>query len=110
MDEDMKEYGLTILKGVGESKVIWMFSIIGEIEGHESAQQQTKTTQYEHVLPLLTKAENQEEVEGILFLINTVGGDDIVRTCHGRFYCFFVKADHCFGHRRQSFDRTIRFR
>ena len=71
----MKEYGLTILKGVGESKVIWMFSIIGEIEGHESAQQQTKTTQYEHVLPLLTKAENQEEVEGILFLINTVGGD-----------------------------------
>ena len=69
MDEDMKEYGLTILKGVGESKVIWMFSIIGEIEGHESAQQQTKTTQYEHVLPLLTKAENQEEVEGILFLI-----------------------------------------
>ena len=75
MDEDMKEYGLTILKGVGESKVIWMFSIIGEIEGHESAQQQTKTTQYEHVLPLLTKAENQEEVEGILFLINTVGGD-----------------------------------
>ena len=54
MDEDMKEYGLTILKGVGESKVIWMFSIIGEIEGHESAQQQTKTTQYEHVLPLLT--------------------------------------------------------
>ena len=75
MDEDMKEYGLTVLNGKKEGHVIWMLSIIGEIEGHESAQQQTKTTQYEHVLPILTKAENANDVEGILFLINTVGGD-----------------------------------
>lgn len=75
MDEDMKEYGLTVLNGKKEGNVIWMMPIIGEIEGHEAAQQQTKTTQYEHILPILTKAENASDVEGILFLINTVGGD-----------------------------------
>ena len=71
----MKEYGITVLKSEKEGHSIWMFSIIGEIEGHENAREQTKTTKYEHMLPMLTRVEESEEVDGVLFLINTVGGD-----------------------------------
>lgn len=74
-DDDMKEYGITVLKSEKEGHSIWMFSIIGEIEGHENAREQTKTTKYEHMLPMLTKVEESEEIDGVLFLINTVGGD-----------------------------------
>ena len=75
MEEDIKELGVTVLKGRKEGGKIWMVSVIGEIEGHENAREQTKTTKYEHLLPLLTRIEDREEVEGVLFLINTVGGD-----------------------------------
>lgn len=74
-DDDIKEYGITVLKSEKEDHSIWMFSIIGEIEGHENAREQTKTTKYEHMLPMLTKVEESDEIDGVLFLINTVGGD-----------------------------------
>ena len=54
---------------------VYNLSIIGQIEGHMVASNTTKTTKYEHVLPLLAKLEESEEVDGILFLLNTVGGD-----------------------------------
>ena len=54
---------------------VYSLSIIGQIEGHMVASNTTKTTKYEHVLPLLGKLEESEEVDGILFLLNTVGGD-----------------------------------
>ena len=54
---------------------IYTLTIIGQIEGHVTASSGTKTTKYEHVLPLLAKLEESEEVDGILFLLNTVGGD-----------------------------------
>lgn len=54
---------------------IQLLSIIGEIEGHECLSQNSKTTKYEHVLPLLARYEYDSSVEGILLLINTVGGD-----------------------------------
>ena len=54
---------------------VYSLSIIGQIEGHIVASNTTKTTKYEHVLPLLAKLEESEEVDGILFLLNTVGGD-----------------------------------
>ena len=54
---------------------IYCLTIIGQIEGHSTAGQGTKTTKYEHVLPLLAKLEESEEVDGVLFLLNTVGGD-----------------------------------
>ena len=54
---------------------ICCMTIIGQIEGHMNAGQGTKTTKYEHVLPMLAKLEESEEVEGVLFLLNTVGGD-----------------------------------
>ena len=45
------------------------------MEGHESAPSQSKTTKYEHVLPKLALVEDDEEIEGLLVLLNTVGGD-----------------------------------
>ena len=54
---------------------IHCLTIIGQIEGHTAAPNGTKTTQYEHMLPLLAKLEESREVDGILFLLNTVGGD-----------------------------------
>ena len=54
---------------------IYCLTIIGQIEGHMNAPANTKTTKYEHVLPLLAKLEESEEVAGVLFLLNTVGGD-----------------------------------
>lgn len=54
---------------------VYCLTIIGQIEGHITAGTGTKTTKYEHVLPLLAKLEESEEVDGVLFLLNTVGGD-----------------------------------
>ena len=54
---------------------VYCLSIIGQIEGHINAPSGTKTTKYEHILPLLARLEETEEVDGILFLLNTVGGD-----------------------------------
>ena len=54
---------------------IYCLTIIGQIEGHSTAPSGTKTTKYEHVLPLLAKLEESDEVAGVLFLLNTVGGD-----------------------------------
>ena len=54
---------------------VYCLTIIGQIEGHNTASDHTKTTKYEHVLPLLAKLEEAEEVDGVLFLLNTVGGD-----------------------------------
>lgn len=54
---------------------IYTMTIIGQIEGHTAAPSGTKTTRYEHVLPLLAKLEESREVDGVLFLLNTVGGD-----------------------------------
>lgn len=69
MQDEIKEYGLV------EKNGIQIISIIGEIEGHECLSQNAKTTKYEHLLPLLAKSEQDERVKGILFLMNTVGGE-----------------------------------
>ncbi len=50
-------------------------SIIGQIEGHMVLPPQNKTTKYEHVLPQLVAVEEDEEIDGLLVLLNTVGGD-----------------------------------
>lgn len=54
---------------------IHLLSVIGEIEGHQNLSSNTKTTKYEHVLPQLAAIEDDESVDGLLMLINTVGGD-----------------------------------
>jgi ATP-dependent protease ClpP protease subunit len=54
---------------------VYCLTVIGQIEGHSAAGNGAKTTKYEHVLPLLVKLEESDEVDGVLFLLNTVGGD-----------------------------------
>ncbi|MDY3250662.1 MAG: ATP-dependent Clp protease proteolytic subunit [Candidatus Choladocola sp.] len=54
---------------------IHLLSVIGEIEGHECLPGNSKTTKYEHVLPKLAAIEDSSEIEGLLILLNTVGGD-----------------------------------
>ena len=54
---------------------VYCLSIIGQIEGHTTANNNAKTTKYEHVLPLLSGIEESDEIDGLLLLLNTVGGD-----------------------------------
>ena len=54
---------------------IHLLSVIGEIEGHECLPGNSKTTKYEHVLPKLAAIEDSSEIDGLLVLLNTVGGD-----------------------------------
>ena len=72
-DEKIKEYGE--IKLMDGKHRISLITIIGEIEGHECLPSSTKTTKYEHVLPKLAEFEENEEADGLLLLLNTVGGD-----------------------------------
>ena len=54
---------------------IYTLTIIGQVEGHQVLPENCKTTKYEHVLPLLAGIEESEEIDGLLLLLNTVGGD-----------------------------------
>lgn len=54
---------------------IYTLTIIGQIEGHQVLPETVKTTKYEHILPLLANIEENEEIDGLLLLLNTVGGD-----------------------------------
>lgn len=74
-DKKINEYGQTILDSNKKEHKIHLLSIIGEIEGHECLPQHNKTTKYEHVLPQLAAIEDSTEIDGLLILINTVGGD-----------------------------------
>ena len=73
-EERSRENGQVTLGGTKKGR-IHLLSIIGEIEGHENLSGSTKTTKYEHILPELAKVEDDEEIGGVLMLINTVGGD-----------------------------------
>lgn len=68
--EDLLEFGQ-----VSFDKSIYLLSIIGEIEGHECLPANSKTTKYEHVLPQLAAIEENKDIQGLLVLLNTVGGD-----------------------------------
>lgn len=70
--EDIKEFGVTDIEG---DERIQILPIIGQIEGHCTLSSQTKTTKYEHVIPQLIKFEMSEKVEGVLIILNTIGGD-----------------------------------
>ncbi len=54
---------------------IYTLTIIGQVEGHQVLPDNAKTTKYEHVLPLLAGIEESDEIDGLLLLLNTVGGD-----------------------------------
>ena len=74
MDE-IKEYGQVKFDHNNNQKNIFLLSIIGEIEGHENVASGTKATKYEHILPMLAKIEDDQDIDGLLIILNTVGGD-----------------------------------
>ena len=71
--EQIRELGSDITKGKDGS--IYTLTIIGQVEGHQVLPENCKTTKYEHVLPLLAGIEESEDIDGLLLLLNTVGGD-----------------------------------
>lgn len=71
--EQIVELGSDLTKA-GSSN-IYTLTIIGQIEGHQAAAENVKTTKYEHVLPLLAGIEESDDIDGLLLLLNTVGGD-----------------------------------
>lgn len=73
-DERIKEMGMLSLGSRGDYQ-IELLTIIGEVEGHEAVSGNTKATKYEHLLPKLAQIENSEETDGVLILLNTLGGD-----------------------------------
>lgn len=73
--KQIREFGQITLKGNKEDHRIHLLNIIGEIEGHECLPSNTKTTKYEHVLPALAEIEDNDQIDGMLVLLNTVGGD-----------------------------------
>ncbi len=73
--EDMQELGQMTLENSKRNSKIHLLSIIGEIEGHEQLPANSKTTKYEHVIPSLAAIEDDAGIEGLLILINTIGGD-----------------------------------
>lgn len=74
-DQKISEYGQVTLEKNDSNYKIHLLTVIGEIEGHECLSPNTKTTKYEHVLPQLAAIEDSNEIDGLLVLINTVGGD-----------------------------------
>ncbi|HOV78702.1 MAG TPA: ATP-dependent Clp protease proteolytic subunit [Bacillota bacterium] len=71
--EAMKEMGATQIPEVKSN--IHCLTIVGQIEGHLVLPPQNKTTKYEHILPQLVALEQASEIEGVLIVLNTVGGD-----------------------------------
>lgn len=72
--DKIKEYGQAVINGKMNHR-IHLFTIIGEIEGHDCLPATTKTTKYEHILPQLAEIEDNVTKDGVLLLLNTVGGD-----------------------------------
>ena len=63
-------------KGISKvKKDIYCLNIIGEIEGHTTLPNTTKTTKYEHIIPKLIELEEDDDIKGLLIILNTVGGD-----------------------------------
>lgn len=71
--EEIKEVGSVKLEK-GKHR-IELLTIIGEVEGHELVSNNSKATKYEHLLPKIAEIEENEEIDGVLILLNTLGGD-----------------------------------
>ena len=72
MDQLTQDVGSVITEG---RHAIHCLAVIGHIEGHQLLSSQTKTTKYEHVLPMLASIEESPDIHGLLILLNTAGGD-----------------------------------
>ena len=70
---DVDKYGSCVL-GTGES-AIHCLTIIGQVEGHQILHDGSKTTKYEHLMPIIAAVEESQDIRGLLVLLNTAGGD-----------------------------------
>lgn len=75
INKEIQDFGQIRMDRNPQQHNIQLLSIIGEVEGHECLASTAKTTKYEHVLPKLAALEDDSEVDGLLVLLNTVGGD-----------------------------------
>ncbi len=73
--EQIKEMGSINLEENKKQNKIKLLTIIGEIVGHEAVSGSTKATKYEHLLPMLAEIEDSKEIDGLLILLHTMGGD-----------------------------------
>ena len=69
----IQDFGAATVKN--EHGTIYTLTIIGQVEGHQILPETAKTTKYEHILPLLATIEESPDIDGLLILLNTVGGD-----------------------------------
>lgn len=74
-DNRIEQSGQLLLNENKEKEHLHLITIIGEIEGHDVLGNNSKTTKYEHVLPGLAAIEDSEDIDGVLVLLNTMGGD-----------------------------------
>lgn len=74
-NEQIEQLGEVVLEENEKEFHIQLLSVIGEIEGHECLPNNSKTTKYEHILPKLAMIEDSKDIDGLLILLNTVGGD-----------------------------------
>ena len=74
-NNQIKEMGSVSLDENKRQHRIKLLTIIGEIEGHEAVSGNTKATKYEHLLPMLAEVEDSNEIDGLLILLHTMGGD-----------------------------------
>lgn len=74
-DERIEKTGQATLDENAQMDRIHLLSVIGEIEGHENLSNNSKTTKYEHILPSLAAIEDSRNIQGVLVLLNTMGGD-----------------------------------
>ena len=72
-DSLLSELGADLTSGKNGN--IYTLTIIGQVEGHQVLPENVKTTKYEHILPLLAGIEESADIDGLLLLLNTVGGD-----------------------------------
>ena len=81
MDEKLDREVSTLINDLGADLTkgkdgnIYTLTIIGQVEGHQVLPENVKTTKYEHILPLLAGIEESTDIDGLLLLLNTVGGD-----------------------------------
>lgn len=73
--EKIQQLGQTNVPQLSSDSKIHCLTIIGQIEGHLALPPQNKTTKYEHLIPQLVAIEQNPKIEGVLIILNTVGGD-----------------------------------
>lgn len=92
-DNDYKDGAVT-------KNALQVITIIGEIEGHDNLPATSKATKYEHMLPKLAEIEMDKDIKGVLFIMNTVGGDVSAGLALAGDDCLNEKANSFTNHRR----------